>query len=170
MIDLLQKFISNPCMFIGFFSGRIIFALILCIFIYSNRFFWIWIYILLYWFNHQLILFLQKTWKDPRPLNGKQFIESEFNNSEAYGMPSGHTQTVCFSLVFFYMITRSIPWLLIMLFIAICTISQRLIYRKHTVLQVIVGGIIGSSLGYGSYFLINDYKKNGYILYNYVSK
>ena len=163
---LLQKFISNPCMFIGFFSGRIIFVMILCIFLYSNRFFWIWIYILLYVVNYQLIIFLQKIGKDQRPLNGKQFMEYEFHNSEAYGMPSGHTQTMFFSLVFFYMVTRSIPWLLIMIFIAICTIIQRLTYRKHTVLQVIVGGIIGSSLGYGSYFLINHYKKNGYIIYN----
>lgn len=168
--ELLQKFISNPIMFIGFFSGRIIFIMILCIFLYSNRFFWIWVYILLYVMNYQLIFFLQKLLQDPRPTNGKQFIESEFHNSEAYGMPSGHTQTVFFSLVFFYMVTRSILGLLIMLFIAICTVSQRLIYRKHTVLQIIVGGIIGSILGYGSYLLINDYKKNGYIIYNNVSK
>jgi membrane-associated phospholipid phosphatase len=113
-----------------------------------------------------LILFLQKKWKDPRPTNGKQFMEDEFHNSEAYGMPSGHTQTVFCSLVFFYMITRSISWTLIMLFIAICTISQRLIYRKHTLQQIIVGGIIGSVLGYVIYFLINDYKKNGYLIYN----
>jgi len=163
---LLQKFISNPIMFIGFFSGRIISVMILCIFLYSNRFFWIWIYIILYIINYYLILFLQKTWKDPRPLNGIQFMEYEFHNSEAYGMPSGHCQTVFFSLVFFYMVTRSIPLLLIMLFIAMCTIVQRLFYRKHTLMQVIVGAIIGIILGYSSYFLINNYKKNGYIIYN----
>jgi membrane-associated phospholipid phosphatase len=165
-MDILQKFISEPFMFIGYYSGRIIFIMIICIFLYSNRFFWTCIYIILYIINYYLILFLQKKWKDPRPTNGKQFMEDEFHNSEAYGMPSGHTQTVFCSLVFFYMITRSISWTLIMLFIAICTISQRLIYRKHTLQQIIVGGIIGSVLGYVIYFLINDYKKNGYLIYN----
>lgn len=166
MNNLLQKFISDPLMFIGFFSGRIIFMIIICIFLYSNQFFWTYIYIILYIVNYYLIISLQKLCKDPRPINGKQFIEDEFHNSEAYGMPSGHTQTICFSLVFFYMITRSIPWLIIMLFIAICTIAQRLIYRKHTLLQIIIGGIIGSCLGYGTYYLINEYKKNGYLIYN----
>lgn len=168
-MDILQKFISEPFMFIGYYSGRIIFIMIICIFLYSNRFFWTYMYIVLYIINYYLILFLQKKWKDPRPTNGKQFMEDEFHNSEVYGMPSGHTQTVFCSLVFFYMITRSISWTLIMLFIAICTISQRLIYRKHTIYQIIMGSIIGSVLGYMMYFLINDYKKNGYLIYN-VSK
>jgi membrane-associated phospholipid phosphatase len=169
MRDLLQKFISEPFMFIGYFSGYIILITIVCILLYSNQFFWTYIYIFLFIINHFLIVLLQDFLKDPRPIHGKQFMEDEFHNSEAYGMPSGHTQTIFFSLVFFYRITRSIPWLIIMLFIAICTITQRWIYKKHTILQIIIGGIIGSSLGYGSYDLINDYKKNGYLIYN-VSK
>lgn len=170
MGELLQKFISNPFMFIGYFSGRILFAMILCIFLFSKRFFWMYIYIGLYIINYLLILFLHKNIKSPRPTNGIQFMEDEFHNSNVYGMPSGHTQTVFFSLVFCYMVTRSVYWLFIMLFIAICTISQRLIYKKHTILQVIVGGIVGTIIGYGSYFLVNDYKKNGYLIYNNVAK
>lgn len=169
MEENLHKFISDPLMFIGYFSGNIFFVMIICIFLWSKRFFWTYIYIILYVINYYLIIFSQKIIKDPRPINGKEFTKDEFHNSDVYGMPSGHTQTACFSLVFFYMITRSFFWLFIMLFIVGCTISQRLIYRKHTIYQIIMGGIIGSILGYSSYIWINDYKKNGYLIYN-VSK
>ena len=118
---------------------------------------------------------LKEIIKQPRPdediqiFNASKMLNKRFG-PDKYGMPSGHTQTVFFSLVFFYMITRSINWLIIMLFIAVCTISQRLIYRKHTIIQIIVGGIIGSVYGYFTYLCINHYKKNGYLIYNNVSK
>lgn len=170
MDEYLQKLISTPFMFIGYFSGRILFIMIVSYFLYYQRFFWMWVYVFLYIINICIILWLQKIWKDPRPSNGIEFMKAEFHNSEVYGMPSGHTQTVFFSLVYFYMITRSINWLLIMFFVVVCTISQRLIYRKHTILQIIVGGIIGTLYGYSAYLFINDYKKNGYLIYNNVSK
>lgn len=168
---IIEKFLSEPIMFIGYYSSRIAFIIIFTYFLYYQKFFWLWVYLLLYIFNYFIIGILQKSLRDPRPRDGKKFMKDEFHNSEAYGMPSGHSQTVFFSLVFFFMVTRSIPLLLIMLFIAMCTIFQRVLYRKHTILQVIVGAIIGIILGYSSYFLINNYKKNGYIIYNYnVSK
>jgi membrane-associated phospholipid phosphatase len=170
MEEYLQKLITEPLMFIGYLSGRITFIIIVSYFLYYQKFFWIFPYVFLYVINTGIIIWLQKIWKDPRPTNGIQFMDDEFHNKDAYGMPSGHTQTIFFSLVFFYMITRSIYWLIIMCFIAGCTISQRLIYRKHTILQIIVGGILGSLYGYYAYLFINDYKKNGYLIYNNVSK
>jgi membrane-associated phospholipid phosphatase len=167
--NILQKLFSDPLMFIGYFSGNIYFVMIIGIFLYYKYFFWTGIYILFYIINYGLILFLQNSIRDPRPTDGREFIKEEFHNSEAYGMPSGHTQTAFFSLVFFYMVTHSISWLIIMLFIAVCTIMQRLIYKKHFARQIILGSIIGSILGYSTYFYANDYKKNGYIIYN-VSK
>lgn len=166
----IDKLISDPIMFIGYFSARIAGIIIISYFLYYQKSFWIWVYICLYVINYYIIIYLQKWWKDPRPTNGKQFMKDEFHNSEAYGMPSGHAQTIFFSMIYFYMITRSIYWLIIMLFIAGCTISQRLIYRKHTLLQIIVGSLIGSLYGYFTYLWINDYKKNGYLIYNVFSK
>jgi len=170
MHEILQKLYSEPLMFIGYFSYRIIFVIIVSYFLYYRIFFWLWVYVFLYAINIWIIKLLQKKWRDPRPLNGIEFMENEFRNYEYYGMPSGHTQSVFFSLVFFFMITRSVYWLLLMLFIAVCTISQRLIYRKHTLLQVIIGGLIGSLYGYFTFLSINHYKKNGYLIYNNVSK
>lgn len=164
--NILEKLFSEPLMFIGYFSGNIFFVMIVSYLLYYKYFMWTYIYVLFYIINYYLIMFLQKNIKDPRPNDGKEFMKDEFKNYEAYGMPSGHTQTAFFSLVFFYMVTHSIPWLIIMLFIAACTIIQRLIYRKHYITQIILGGIIGSILGYSTFFYINDYKKNGYIIYN----
>jgi membrane-associated phospholipid phosphatase len=163
---IIEKFLSEPIMFIGYYSSRIAFIIIFTYFLYYQKFFWLWIYVLLYTINYFIVRILQKSLRDPRPRDGKQFMKDEFHNSEAYGMPSGHTQTILFSLVYFFMVTRSVPWLIMMCFIAVCTISQRLIYRKHTILQIIVGGILGSAYGYFTYLWINDYKKNGYLIYN----
>ena len=170
MDEYLQKFISSPFMFIGYFSGRILFLIIVSYFCYYQSFFWMWIYVFLYIINIGIILWLQKIWKNPRPSNGIAFMKDEFHNSEVYGMPSGHTQTVFFSFVFFYKITCSMYWLIIMIFVVLCTISQRWIYRKHTIPQIIVGGIIGTLYGYFTFLLINEYKKNGYLIYKNVSK
>jgi len=169
MEEIIQKLYSDPLMFIGYFSPSIVFVIIIVYFLYYQKFFWLCVYVFLYIINYFSIKILQKLWKSPRPINGEQFMKNEFHNSEAYGMPSGHTQTILFSLVFFFMITRSIYWLILMLFIAVCTISQRLIYRKHTLLQIIIGGLIGSLYGYFTFLSINHYKKNGYLIYN-VSK
>ena len=168
--DLLQKLFSEPFMFIGYFSGPILFVGISSYFLYYQMFFWFLIYIIFYLINIWIILTLQKFWKDPRPINGIEFMKDEFKNKDVYGMPSGHTQTVFFSLVFFYMKSNSIVSFILMLFIALCTMLQRYLYRKHTIMQIIVGGIIGSIYGYFTYLCINHYKKNGYLIYNNVSK
>jgi len=67
---------------------------------------------------------------------------------QEYGMPSGHAQSVFFSLVFIHYALKN-DWLtFIYSCIAIITAVQRVIYKNHSLEQVIAGGIVGSGLGY----------------------
>ena len=68
-------------------------------------------------------------------------------------MPSGHSQNVLFSTVFVFLSLRRKDILYIYLFISLLIISQRVVYNYHTLLQVIVGSIIGALFGYFVYYL-----------------
>jgi len=95
---------------------------------------------------------------DPKTLNlalthGKHFL---FNNGipyDIFGMPSGHSQNVLFSTVFVFLSLRRKNILYVYLFISLLIISQRVVYNYHTLLQVIVGSIIGALFGYFVYYL-----------------
>lgn len=83
--------------------------------------------------------------------------------SDRYGMPSGHAQTTAYVLAFMqHILSRSqpqshlsnqlyaypyVPLFALMIAIAFATILQRVIYKHHTLLQVIVGLIIGAFVG-----------------------
>jgi membrane-associated phospholipid phosphatase len=67
---------------------------------------------------------------------------------QEYGMPSGHAQSVFFSLIFIHYALKN-DWLTFFYFcIAIITAVQRIIYKNHSLEQVIAGGIVGGCLGY----------------------
>jgi len=83
--------------------------------------------------------------------------------SDRYGMPSGHAQTTAYVLAFMQpLLSRDqpqahlsnqlyaypyVPLFALMMAIAFATILQRVIYKHHTLLQVIVGLIIGALVG-----------------------
>ena len=84
--------------------------------------------------------------KEPRPSNPINYSSKDntiYTNEETYGMPSGHTQWVGFSVMFFFIIRRSPIWLLVGLIISVLTFNQRLKYKRHTLSQLIVGYITG---------------------------
>jgi len=84
--------------------------------------------------------------KEPRPPNPIEYSSNDkgvYVNEEIYGMPSGHTQWAGFSVTFFFIIRRSPAWLLFGLITSVLTFNQRLKYRQHTLLQLIVGYITG---------------------------
>ena len=67
---------------------------------------------------------------------------------QEYGMPSGHAQSVFFSLVFIHYALKN-DWLTFLYFcVALITAVQRVIYKNHSLEQVIAGGIVGGGLGY----------------------
>jgi membrane-associated phospholipid phosphatase len=71
---------------------------------------------------------------------------------DQYGMPSGHAQGVFYSTVFIHLALRDAFTTICYLFIALNTCYQRVEYKNHTLLQVIVGSIVGAVIGYIFYF------------------
>ena len=75
----------------------------------------------------------------------------EYKGIEYYGMPSGHSQSVFYTISYMWYVTHNVYLLLIGLFIGLITLNQRYKTKKHTIEQLIVGAFTGISIGYISY-------------------
>lgn len=104
-------------------------------------------------------LILKGIIQEPRPGDYSNMLNLAIKNNknsifrngipfDMFGMPSGHAQSVMFSVVYIYLSTHNKNYLFLYLFIATITIIQRIVYNYHTVLQVFVGSIVGSIIGY----------------------
>jgi membrane-associated phospholipid phosphatase len=96
---------------------------------------------------------LKITIKQPRPSENQDLFNILITNGkniefEKYGMPSGHAQSVFYSTIYIYLITKDIKILMFYLLISLITIFQRIINKRHTIFQVIIGLLIGVFLGY----------------------
>ena len=126
--------------------------------------------ILLYYYNIGffidtiLNIILKGIFQQPRPsedikqfnlaLNsGKRFIFKDGVPFDIFGMPSGHAQSSLFSTIFVYFSLKKTNVLYLYLLLSVVTVSQRVVYKFHTLLQVLIGSIIGALLGYYIYYL-----------------
>jgi membrane-associated phospholipid phosphatase len=124
----------------------------------------LWIYIIASILNVILNIFLKLLFQQPRPMeeDERKLFEMAKNRGKIfpyniYGMPSGHVQYSLFSL-FFIAFTFPSPTIIFLYFVlSILTMYQRVEDKYHTVLQVIVGAIIGATLGYGTYLYSKKY-------------
>ena len=66
---------------------------------------------------------------------------------DIYGMPSGHAQSVSYSLMYLYLVQGSGYMALLNIIILGLTLFQRWNYRKHTIIQLLVGTIVGLTIG-----------------------
>jgi undecaprenyl-diphosphatase len=112
-------------------------------------------YIFGFLFNTLLNIILKLLIRQPRPSEDKYLfnILKNVNNVkmidfDKYGMPSGHAQYAFYSTVFIYLALKDIKITAIYLIIALITCFQRVYFKNHTIMQVIVGMMIGSILGY----------------------
>jgi len=99
--------------------------------------------------------------KQPRPYGGQSIINEHYVGVNKYGMPSGHTQSVFFSMTYLYLITNSSGLLLIEMFIAALTLYQRWNYRQHTIEQLCVGAFIGICVAYGGFYITQKWIVTG---------
>lgn len=96
--------------------------------------------------------------QEPRPSKDIRILEIAIKNGQRlgfdkYGMPSGHAQTCGFCLAFMTMLFKS-PFISVFYAVlSIITMYQRYIYRNHTIMQLIVGFIIGMATGILVYFI-----------------
>ena len=114
-----------------------------------------------------VILFIKqlKLWiRDPRPsgyndepykewMNNGWLIPLHYDGAEKYGMPSGHSALLFFSLFYLWWMKRNPTYMILGSFIAIITLVQRYKYKKHSILQLAVGAVLGIALSYLGYWI-----------------
>lgn len=153
---------------IGYYGPQILFvSSIILLYKKSNYLFFYIIGIILSCFSN---LVLKEIIKQPRPKGSIHILNSTENNndkrifsSDIYGMPSGHAQHVFFSTFFIYFVFLNTKLTLLYIVISLLTLIQRIKYQNHTVLQVIVGGVIGAIIAY-YIFMYADKKIVGKLL------
>jgi membrane-associated phospholipid phosphatase len=101
---------------------------------------------------------LKQFLKQPRPTRPLAYFTNEshlYSNEENYGMPSTHATLAAFSLAYFYLFIRKedAPLFIISAIIYALTLYQRWKYRRHTILQIFAGTILGLTVGTIGYLL-----------------
>lgn len=88
--------------------------------------------------------------------HGKRFFFKDGIPFNIFGMPSGHAQSSIFSTVFIYLSLRQENLLYFYALFSLLIISQRVVFNYHTILQVIVGAIVGAGFAYFVYYLARE--------------
>lgn len=94
--------------------------------------------------------------------NGKRFLFKDGIPFNIFGMPSGHAQNVIFSTIFIYLSLRQEKIFYFYLLLSLLIVFERVSSKYHTILQVLVGAIIGGWFGYFVYYLARE-KIKGHI-------
>jgi membrane-associated phospholipid phosphatase len=100
--------------------------------------------------------------KHQRPSKtGIMYSEYEsVTGSSQYGMPSGHAQSIVYSSVFIYLVTKSVYSLIGCSFLCCLTFYQRYKYQRHSIPQVLVGALTGITVASVAYYLVSKYLTN----------
>jgi len=102
--------------------------------------------------------FLKRMIRQPRPSERGILYKYEIvTGADAYGMPSGHSQSVALSTVFIYLVTKSMYSLIGCSFVSCLTFYQRYKYKRHSITQIIAGTFTGIVVAFISYCLISEY-------------
>ena len=106
--------------------------------------------------NKTINEYFKNYFKQARPENPRKFLESDKFSKKKYGMPSGHSQLVFFSIMYSYLVTGSlIPWVLGLLIIGLIVIYERYVFKNHTINQLISGAVLGSFIAYLVIHIVN---------------
>lgn len=97
--------------------------------------------------------------KQPRPLgyktNNEVYYNLDYEGVHKYGMPSGHAQSTTFSITYIALVTKSPLIIIIELCIGCVVLYQRWETRKHSVLQLIAGTIVGCITGLIGFLIVD---------------
>ena len=137
--------------YIGYY-GPIILLISTIILLFNTKIF-LYTYFLGFVINSIFNFIIKGAIKQKRPLNdvkSKIIKESRLGN-EIYGMPSGHSQSVMFSTLFVFRALKNDLITFIYLIISGTTMWQRVCNYSHSLLQILIGGTLGSIFGYYAY-------------------
>jgi|LauGreStaDraftv2_3_1035109.scaffolds.fasta_scaffold00133_6 membrane-associated phospholipid phosphatase len=154
---------------VGFFS-ELIMIILVCALLFNQHFDLIF-YVIGININGLINRTLKPLLKGRRPNDPVKFLDSEkfVRNSNAYGMPSGHSQSVFFSIVYLYLCTKQyVPWVILGLCIGALMFYERWVFHNHTVAQLVVGAALGCGVAYITVYA-KDYIKD-YVNYMRTNK
>ena len=115
--------------------------------------------------NQYLNADLKRLYREPRPSQRYHYIATDFTEKvisastlgvQEYGMPSGHSQNVWFFTSFMYFSLKSLPLTALFATISCLTGIQRVLYKNHTIKQVLMGAMVGGLFGYGWHYIITN--------------
>jgi membrane-associated phospholipid phosphatase len=110
-------------------------------------------------FTYLITIQLKTFIREPRPqgYNSELYREwmyaLDYEGVEQYGMPSGHSMIIFFSLFYLWWIKKNVWYMIGGSFLAVLTLYQRFKYKKHTLSQLVVGAILGFTLSYLAYII-----------------
>jgi len=146
--------------YIGLYAPIILF--ILSLLLLRNMMTYLQFFVSGFILNNILNIILKMAIKEPRPTKDEKAIEIAVVNGarigfDKFGMPSGHAQN-CGYCVLFITMTLNNPFITFLyLFISIISLFQRYLFNNHSILQLIIGFIIGCMAGYFTYITGNKY-------------
>lgn len=146
--------------YIGLYSPGILF--IFSLFFLRNMTNFLHFFVYGFIFNNIINIILKLFIKEARPDDQQQATEIGIVNGarigfDKFGMPSGHAQNCGFCLSFITFTLHNPYITTLYASISIITIFIRYIYKKHTILQLIIGLFVGIFLGYLTYLVSNTY-------------
>jgi membrane-associated phospholipid phosphatase len=146
--------------YVGLYAPIILF--ILSIFFLRNTTKYLSFFIIGFIFNNILNIILKLFIKEPRPTTDQKAIEIGVVNGarigfDKFGMPSGHAQNCGYCLAFIIMTLNNHFITTLYLVVSVISLFQRYLYNNHTILQLIIGLIIGTFFGYFIYIIANKY-------------
>lgn len=141
-----------------------IFLFIVSIFLLQNKIKYLQVYIIGSILNNILNSILKYAIKEPRPSKESRILEIAIANHkrvsfDIYGMPSGHAQNCGFNLAFITLVLNNSFITGLYLVISFISMYQRYKYLNHTILQLIIGYILGLGFGYMIYYVGNKWIK-----------
>ena len=155
--------------YIGFFGPFILLISTSILLYLSNKYNLLGFYIGGFFLNSFINSILKLLIKEPRPSEDAGLFEGELYHNkrvsfDKYGMPSGHAQSMGYSVGFIFGIFKNPLITNIYLLLSFATMAQRYLYKNHTILQLIVGFIVGLGVGLGlnkfaSAFIVGPVKK-----------
>jgi len=144
-------FLFEVLNYIGYY-GPIILLISTIILLFNTKIF-LYTYFLGFVINSIFNFIIKGVIKQKRPVKdvkSKIIKESRLGN-EIYGMPSGHSQSVMFSTLFVFRALKNDLITFIYLIISGTTMWQRVYNYSHSLLQILIGGTLGSIFGYYAY-------------------
>lgn len=130
---------------VGFFGPLIVMGLVI-IDLFSQPKYNL-VYVLSIVANDYVNRVLKMIIREPRPSGRIPFSEYEsYTGGHKYGMPSGHAQSIGFSVMYLWLVRSTDYMFVLSAFIGAVTLYQRWKYRNHTIEQLVVGVLCGCGL------------------------